>query len=80
MKIYKEQSLKNFEFWSGAVRNAEQLTPDELDELETMLESDLYSDGIDEVELNDLFWFDFPWICSLLGLDYDSNKGEIIRD
>ena len=80
MKIYKEQSLKNFEFWSGAVRNAEQLTPDELDELETMLESDLYPDGIDEVELNDLFWFDFPWICFILGLDYDSDKGEIVRD
>ena len=80
MKIYEESSLKNFDFWSGALENADQLTPYELDELEAIFENDLYPDGIDKTELNDLFWFDFPWICSLLGLDYDSVKGEIIRD
>lgn len=79
MKIYEENSLQNFDFWSGAVENADQLTPEELDELEAIFESE-YPDGIDKTDLNDLFWFDFPWICSLLGLEYDTNKGEIIRD
>ena len=31
MKIYREGSLSNFEFWSGAILNAEQFTPEELD-------------------------------------------------
>lgn len=80
MKIYEENSLRNCNFWGGAVENAYQLTPDELDELEAIFENDLYPDGINRTELNDLFWFEFPWLCSLLGLDYDSSQGEIIRD
>ena len=31
MKIYKEESLQNFEFWSGAKANAETLTSEQLD-------------------------------------------------
>ena len=27
MKIYREESLSNFKFWSGAILNAEQFTP-----------------------------------------------------
>lgn len=37
MKIYKEESLQNFEFWSGAKANAEQLTAWQLDEVEAIL-------------------------------------------
>ena len=34
MKIYKEESLRNFEFWSGAKENAKEFTGEHLDELE----------------------------------------------
>ena len=57
MKIYSETSLRNFEFWSGAVSRAEVLTYDQMNQVEAILE-DLYPDGIEDTEINDLFWFD----------------------
>lgn len=47
MKIYKEESLSNFEFWSGAVDNAKKLTDKEMDQIESILE-DLNPDGMSE--------------------------------
>ena len=61
MKIYSEKSLGNFEFWSGAKENANELTSAQLDEVETIL-GDLYPEGMDETQINDLFWFDFDTI------------------
>ena len=79
MKIISEKSLQDFEFWSGADDNAAMLTSDELDEVEAFFETE-YPDGIDETELNDLFRFKFDWICSIVGLTYDAQNDEIIRD
>ena len=70
MKLYKEESLRNFEFWSGAKDFAEKLTDNELDQIEAIL-TDTYPDGMDETELNDLFRFEPETICDWLGLDYD---------
>lgn len=67
MKIYKEESLRNFEFWSGAKDNANELTSAQLDEVENILE-DMYPDGMSETEINDLFWFDFDTIKEWLGI------------
>ena len=66
MKIYTETSLVNFEFWSGAKDRVQYLADDELNTIENELE-DLYPDGLSETELNDLFWFEFDWVCSLIG-------------
>lgn len=66
MKITTEQSIANFNFWSGAKGNASELTLSQLNEVESILE-ELYPDGIDETQLNDIFWFDFEtikeWLC-----------------
>lgn len=67
MKIYSEKSLRNFEFWSGAKENANELTDAQLDEVETILK-DLYPEGMDETQINDLFWFDFDTIKEWLGI------------
>ena len=67
MKIYKEESLRNFEFWSGAKENANALTSVQLDEVETILE-DLYPEGMDETQINDLFWFEFDTVKEWLGI------------
>ena len=67
MKIYSEKSLRNFEFWSGAKENANELTGAQLDEVETILE-DLYPEGMDETQINDLFWFDFDTVKEWLGI------------
>ena len=79
MTIKSEQSLRNFEFWSGAKANAEMMTAEELDSVESELE-ELYPDGITDTEINDLFWFDFEYVCELIGLEYDAEKDEIIRE
>ena len=78
MKIYKELSLRYFEFWSGAIQNANQLTYDELDALEQILEMD-YPDGVDATFINDLMWFEFETICEWLGLELN-DAGDIIRE
>ena len=68
MKITTDQSLSNFNFWSDAKENAEELTFSQLNEVECILE-DLYPDGIDETHLNDIFRFDFDTIKEWLGIN-----------
>lgn len=66
MKLYTEKDLRDFEFWSGAKDRAKYLTEDELNTIENELEA-IYPDGLSETELNDLFWFEFDFICNLIG-------------
>ena len=66
MRIKTDKSLQHFQFWSGAKELAERLTWEELIEIENQLE-ELYPNGLDETELNDLFWFDSEFICDLIG-------------
>ena len=80
MKITKEISLEDFDAWSGAVCRFKELTSDECEQLESILE-DLYPDGMDETTLNDLLWFEEDWIAEQLGYkDWEhlerSHKGE----
>ena len=68
MKLYSEKSLQNFEFWSGARDTANELTGQELDAIERELEA-MYPDGMDETDLNDLFWFEPDYIAEMLGYE-----------
>ena len=72
MKIYSEQSLADFKFWSGAETTAQRIWEEQgsegFDQLEAILE-DLYPDGIDETDLNDLLWFDADTVYEWLGID-----------
>ncbi len=71
MIITCEKSLKDFEFWSGGKDRAVLLTDEEMAIVEQNIE-ELYPNGIDETALNDLFWFDFEWICELIGTDEET--------
>lgn len=77
MKIYKEESLSNFEFWSGAVDTVKYLTDDELDKIEEMLE-ELNPNGMDETDINDFFWFEDDTIAEWLG--YEDFEALMKRD
>ena len=68
MKITTEKSLKNFEFWSGALDRVKYLTDEELDTIEEILE-ELNPDGLSETEINDTFWFGDDEIAYWLGYD-----------
>jgi len=78
MKLYKEENLNGFEFWSGAKDRADKLTDNELDQIEVILE-DLYPDGMDETQLNDLFWFDFETVLEWIGKEECPDCGEIFE-
>ena len=79
MKIYTEQSLADFKFWSGAETTAQRIWEEQgsegFDQLEAILE-DLYPDGIDETDLNDLLWFDADTVYEWLGIDDDDDEDE----
>lgn len=75
MKIYTEDSIHNFNFWSGGRDTADDLTWDEIDTIESMLD-ELYTE-MEDVELNDFFWFERDTIAEWLGYeDYD----ELMKD
>lgn len=67
MKVYKDVSLRDFEFWRGAKENAALLTGEQFDVIESFLEDQ--GTEFSEVEINDLFWFDFETVISWLGFN-----------
>ena len=72
MRLFKEESLRNFDFWSGAADTVKYLTSEEIDSIESILD-DLYPHGMNETELNDFFWFDNDIIAEWLGYeDFES--------
>lgn len=75
MKIYSEKSLRNFEFWSGGKENANELTNKQLDEVESILD-EIYPEGMDETQINDLFWFNFDTVKEWLGITDEENEEE----
>ena len=78
MKVISEMSLTNFEFWGGAKDRAKMLTYEEIERIGEVIE-ELYQE-IEDVAINDLFWFDFSWVCESIGLKYDEEKDIIIRE
>lgn len=68
MKIYEETSLADFKFWSGAKDRTENLTIEDFETIERELEC-MYPDGIEDGELNDMFWFEFDTIAQMLGYE-----------
>lgn len=72
MKIYREQSLSSFEWWIGAKDTAkridEELGEKGWDELEAILE-EIYPEGIDETQLNDILCFEPETIYEWLGIE-----------
>ena len=80
MKIISETSLDCFEAWSGGRNTLDVLIEKDLcDQLETMLENDIFPDGCTDTELNDLLWFERDTIAEWLGFsDWEDleNDGE----
>ena len=73
MKVYSEMNLRNFKFWCGAKDNAETLTSEQLDMVESIL-GELYPDGMRKTQINDLFWFEFDTIREWLGIEKEEDE------
>lgn len=68
--INNNTRLTDFKFWSGAKDHS--FTYSELQEIESTLE-DIYPDGMEETQVNDLFWFEEEAICEWIGIDYEND-------
>ena len=67
MKVYREVSGRDFEFWSGAKSTVKYLTGEEIDRIFDELESiNCDSDTMSETEVNDFFWFEDDTIAEWL--------------
>ena len=79
MRYIVDDTLRNFTFWGQAKQNVNNyLTYDELDELDDILDGVLTEPT--DTEINDLFAYDFDYICSLLGrntflIEYETTDG-----
>lgn len=78
LKVIKE--FVDFTPWAGATSNYERIVEEgKLDAFETLLE-ECYPDGIEEVQINDILWFDFDWVCNCLGMKKDEDDEDEDED
>ena len=72
MKIISETSLDRFEAWSGAEKTLDKIISEgKAQELEFILE-DLYPEGMDEIQLNDLLLYEPEWCFKAVGIRTES--------
>ena len=76
MKIWSDDSIRNFNFWSGARDTVDDLFNSDFDILEPMLE-EYFNGEVEDVDLNDFFWFERDTIASWLGYE---NYEELMHD
>ena len=76
MKIWTEDSIRNFNFWSGGRDTVNDLTWEDFDVLEPLIE-EAFGGEVEDVDLNDFLWFERDTIARWLGYeDYE----ELMRD
>lgn len=74
MKVISEVSLWNFEGWSGAEDTIRVIIEnDRVEEFEQLIE-ELFPEGIDETNLNDLLRFEEHWVFETLGIDEEEEE------
>lgn len=72
MKITKEISLDRFNAWCGAEKTLDKIISEgKAQELEFILE-DLYPEGMDEIQLNDLLLYEPEWCFKAVGIRTES--------
>ena len=80
LTITKTMDIYDYEPWSGAVYAYERITREgKLDELDNVLE-EVYPEGIDETELNDLLWFEPETVYEWLGMRTEAEIREEIEE
>ena len=80
LTITKTMDIYDYEPWSGAVYAYERITREgKLDELDNVLE-EVYPEGIDETELNDLLWFEPETVYEWLDMRTEAEIREEIEE
>lgn len=61
--------IDNFNPWSGAVSTWEEIKEQgKISDLEFIL-TEIYPEGIEEGQLNDILWFESDWVYAQLGIN-----------
>lgn len=76
MKIFTEQSIADFGAWSGAKETQQRIIEENKESEFDQLIEELYPDGIDETQLNDILWFEDNWIFEQLGISDEEEEDE----
>ena len=72
MKIYNNRlTLKDFEAWQGAVDTKQVIIDNNKEDDFEFLIEELYPEGIEETQLNDILWFESEWIYKNLNIRED---------
>lgn len=75
MTIIKEERLADFNFRSGACYLAGKLAENDFDIIEDLL-TELYPNGMEEMQVNDFFWFEGDTIAEALGYEDEDDMIE----
>jgi hypothetical protein len=74
MRIYKDFEADTFEAWAGAVDTLNRILEEgKGEELEALLD-EIFPDGAEETEVNDLLWFDDEYVFEMLGIKTDEDE------
>ena len=80
MALKVMMDFSDYKPWSGAVDTYEIIEASgKLDALEDLLE-ELYPDGIEEVQINDILWFDSDWVFESLGIKTEEEVEEELEE
>ena len=74
MKVYEELSLKDFESWSGATESKNKIINEGKEqEFEELIE-EMYPNGVNATELNDILCFEDEWVYNCLGIENSEDE------
>lgn len=76
MKVFYEPALKDFNAWSGAIATQTKILEADKDEEFCQLIEDMYPDGLNETELNDILWFEDEMLFQELGMSTEDEESE----
>jgi hypothetical protein len=69
MKVYQEINLSDFNAWQGAIHIKEIILNQGKEKDFDFLIRELYPDGLSEMQLNDLLWFESEWLFESLDIE-----------
>lgn len=76
MRIYKDFDANEFEAWAGAVDTLDRILDEgKGEELEQLLD-EIFPDGAEETEVNDLLWFEPDYVFESLGIEDDDDEDD----
>lgn len=67
MKYIVEESLSNFDAWSGGKDTKDELTEEQLSQVEDFIEELYPDDPPTQADINDILWFERDAIAQYLG-------------